>query len=427
MKRPVARVANSEGTSAKAISHPLTNPKTRVSASAARRETPKEYPSCTICRTRPGGTASAAISEMSIPRPITTIAIARPRMPSTATFCSNVSIFSGVAKPCKVIAKTANSAAKIANTIPCCPIRPSAIPIDFPLVPRNVTFVKLTCQPSSFERSGAASRYKPTRKPLKTRSKRTPRIVTPSPSMPISAGSSKSCKPSSGSTCPSGPDVRLCDDGVLAAVHPYRHAGDIARLARCEERHSIGDFLGSGHAADRDDLDSSPPRFRGVYAGEPSRRRQALRDPVGIRQSRIQADDADAATGVSRAEPRGDQHQSGVRRAAGEMGRRRHLSARANDVDDDAATTLRHAFDQGVDRVDVGEIFCVHRRSPDRGSELVGSRAPGGAGRIDQNIDRAEMALDRVDRYCGGRRVGHVRGDPEGPRKLRERLVDVVL
>src|SRR5271163_5362231 len=52
-----------------------------------------------------------------------------------ATFCSNVSIFSGVAKPCKVIAKTANSAAKIANTIPCCPIRPSAIPIDFPLVP----------------------------------------------------------------------------------------------------------------------------------------------------------------------------------------------------------------------------------------------------------------------------------------------------
>jgi hypothetical protein len=92
-----------------------------VNTKAAASAVGSEWPSWTICSTRPGGTAKAAISEMSMPRPITTIAIARPRMPSTATFCSSVSIFAVDKKPGRAIAKTANSAAKTANTMPCCP------------------------------------------------------------------------------------------------------------------------------------------------------------------------------------------------------------------------------------------------------------------------------------------------------------------
>jgi hypothetical protein len=48
-----------------------------------------------------------AISDRSMPRPITTIAMARPRMPSTATFCSRVSMFDVVRKPGRRIAKHA--------------------------------------------------------------------------------------------------------------------------------------------------------------------------------------------------------------------------------------------------------------------------------------------------------------------------------
>jgi hypothetical protein len=59
---------------------------------------------------------------MSMPRPITTIAIASPRIPSTATFCSSVSIFAAVRKPGRASAKMANSAVKTAKTMPCWPM-----------------------------------------------------------------------------------------------------------------------------------------------------------------------------------------------------------------------------------------------------------------------------------------------------------------
>jgi hypothetical protein len=49
-------------------------------------------------------------------------------MPRTATFCSSVSILEVVKNPGRKIAKTANNAAKTANTIPCCPNRPIPIP-----------------------------------------------------------------------------------------------------------------------------------------------------------------------------------------------------------------------------------------------------------------------------------------------------------
>src|SRR5579863_403118 len=78
-----------------------------------------EWPSCTICKTRPGGTASAAISEMSMPPPITTIAIARPRMPSTDTFCSSAKIFADVKNPLRNKEQKMNSAANTTKTISC--------------------------------------------------------------------------------------------------------------------------------------------------------------------------------------------------------------------------------------------------------------------------------------------------------------------
>jgi len=90
-----------------------------VSSTAVSSEVGSEWPFWTICRTSPGGTASAAISEMSMPRPITTIAMARPRMPSTETFCSSVSMFSGVRKPRRKIENNRNSSAKTAKTISC--------------------------------------------------------------------------------------------------------------------------------------------------------------------------------------------------------------------------------------------------------------------------------------------------------------------
>ena len=57
-----------------------------------------EWPSCTICSTRPAGTASTATIEMSMPRPMTTIAMPRPRMPRMATFCSRPSMLRRGAK-----------------------------------------------------------------------------------------------------------------------------------------------------------------------------------------------------------------------------------------------------------------------------------------------------------------------------------------
>src|SRR6185437_9874541 len=94
-----------------------------VNASAAPMEAPRPCPSCTICSTRPGGTASAAINEMSMPRPSTTIAIASPRMPSTATFCNSVSMLPVLRKPLRKIENTANSAAKTTKTISCWEMR----------------------------------------------------------------------------------------------------------------------------------------------------------------------------------------------------------------------------------------------------------------------------------------------------------------
>ncbi len=54
-----------------------------------------------------------------MPRPMTTIAIASPRMPRTATFCSRVSILSVVRKPRRKTEKTTNRTAKTAVTISC--------------------------------------------------------------------------------------------------------------------------------------------------------------------------------------------------------------------------------------------------------------------------------------------------------------------
>src|SRR5471030_2601000 len=87
---------------------------------------------------------------MSMPRPITTIAIARPRMPSTATFCSSVNIFEVVKKLGRISAKMTNSTAKTTNTIPCCPrfLIPIPVSLIYSLGQMFAPFDR-DCKPSS--------------------------------------------------------------------------------------------------------------------------------------------------------------------------------------------------------------------------------------------------------------------------------------
>jgi len=77
----------------------FTRPNTTVSTKAAASEVDNEWPSCTIESTSPGGTASGRDQRIyRMPRPITTIAIARPRMPARHA-CSRVNIFAVLRKP----------------------------------------------------------------------------------------------------------------------------------------------------------------------------------------------------------------------------------------------------------------------------------------------------------------------------------------
>ncbi len=85
----------------------------------ARKATGGECPFCTICRIKPTGTANTAIIEMSIPRPITTTAIARPRMPRIATFCTKPNSLPLLKKPGRNRAKPMNMSTNNANTLFC--------------------------------------------------------------------------------------------------------------------------------------------------------------------------------------------------------------------------------------------------------------------------------------------------------------------
>jgi hypothetical protein len=54
---------------------------------------------------------------------------------------------------------------------------------------------------------------------------------------------------------------------------------------------------------------------------------------------------------------------------------RSDFAAIADHVDDDAAPARSHAFDQGIDHMDIAEELCVHRRAPGGRIEIVRRRA----------------------------------------------------
>jgi hypothetical protein len=109
------------------------------------------------------------------------------------------------------------------------------------------------------------------------------------------------------------------------------------------------------------------------------------------------------------------------------MRRRGDLAAHADDIDDHAAPACAHALHDGIEGVDVGKELRVHSGAPIGGSEFVGRRAPGGAGGIYEEVDGAELGLDRVYRRERGGGVDEIGGDPDGARQAGQRLVDVGL
>jgi hypothetical protein len=66
----------------------------------------------------------------------------------------------------------------------------------------------------------------------------------------------------------------------------------------------------------------------------------------------------------------------------------------------------RHALDDGIDHVDVGEVLRVHRGTPGGGSQLVRRRATCRARAVDEDVDRSKLAFDPLD---GKRGVGGTR------------------
>ena len=101
------------------MSQPLTSPNTSERPTASAQALASPMPFCIIWSSKPEGTASAAIIEMSMPRPITTTDMPSPRMPRMATFCSNVSKLSTCAKPGSSSAKPANISTNRTKTMLC--------------------------------------------------------------------------------------------------------------------------------------------------------------------------------------------------------------------------------------------------------------------------------------------------------------------
>ena len=115
----------------------------------------------------------------------------------------------------------------------------------------------------------------------------------------------------------------------------------------------------------------------------------------------IDAVDANAFRRERGGEAGGRQHQRGVGGASRQMHGTRDLAAGADDVDDRSAAAGRHPRQHGGNRVDVAEVLRIHRRVPRGGIEIVRRVAARGAGRIDENVDGTQRALDFV---------GHARG-----------------
>ncbi len=88
-----------------------------------------------------------------------------------------------------------------------------------------------------------------------------------------------------------------------------------------------------------------------------------------------------------------------------------------------------HPRQRGGDRVDVAEIFRLHRRVP-RGGVEVGRRVTARrTGRVDQHVDRTQIAFDAVDHAGGVLRayeIGHVLARSVRPgRDPRQRGIEI--
>jgi hypothetical protein len=108
------------------------------------------------------------------------------------------------------------------------------------------------------------------------------------------------------------------------------------------------------------------------------------------------------------------------------MGRRGDLAAHANDADDDPAAARSHPLHHRIDDVDVGKELGVERRPPRRRGQFVRGRSRGRAGGIDEDVDRADAALDRLNHRPRGRGVGEIGGDAECAIELRAGSLDIV-
>jgi hypothetical protein len=101
------------------------------------------------------------------------------------------------------------------------------------------------------------------------------------------------------------------------------------------------------------------------------------------------------------------------------MRRRGDLAAVTDDGDDDPAAARGHALDHRIDDVDVdvdvGEELGVECRAPGRRGRFVRRRSSGGASGIDQDVDRADAAFDRVDHRARRRGVAEVGGEGARP------------
>jgi hypothetical protein len=102
------------------------------------------------------------------------------------------------------------------------------------------------------------------------------------------------------------------------------------------------------------------------------------------------------------------------------------LAAPANDADDDASAARSHPLHQRVNDIDVGKELGVESRAPDLGRQFVRRRSSGRTGGIDEDVDRADAALDRLDHRAGLGGVGEIGCDAERVFQFEPRPLDIV-
>ncbi|MCY1234468.1 hypothetical protein D9M72_470520 [compost metagenome] len=104
------------------------------------------------------------------------------------------------------------------------------------------------------------------------------------------------------------------------------------------------------------------------------------------------------------------QHQCSVSCATRQVGGVGHLAPHAHNVDDGAATLLRHALDHRVNHIDVAEVLGGHCFLPQLWGQLVRRPALGRSGGGHQNVDAAKSCHRFFHRACGLGDIGQIGG-----------------